>query len=326
MEPELLAELRDGLRRALAAVGLAGDRDAENTAWRWLLAYVRGAGRYDRTLVALRWAGPPAYTGFDLSQLALLAGVALRRPPALELWDDFRGRTAADLLAALAGQGGPNVRLVQDYVAREFAAVVAEADAGAGAVHCLEWAYQNLFHAYGREPPGPLPAGWHFGLTCPPRLRPGQPFLPTAADLDGFVAAECKRHGVLRAALAGLGQVEVGFQFQGRRLTALELLYLRYRSSPAAVPRDTPTAAELAALMNDAGCTAALGGLVTPAILDQVLSRDVRCRAQRHLDEARQRGELRAPAGRRWEALTRPADYVWGNLFRLVPQAQGGGR
>jgi hypothetical protein len=57
MEPELLAELRNGLLRALAAVGLAGDRDAEDTAWRWLLAYVRGPGRYDRSLVAPRPGG-----------------------------------------------------------------------------------------------------------------------------------------------------------------------------------------------------------------------------------------------------------------------------
>lgn len=318
MEPELLAELRNGLLRALAAVGLAGDPAAEDTAWRWLLAYVRGPGRYDRALVALRWTGPPGYTGFDLAQLALLAGVALRRPQALALWDDFRARTEADLVAALAGTGGPAADLVHHYVAREFAAV-AEADGGAGAVHCLEWAYQNLFRAYGLEPPGPLPDGWHFGLTCTPSLLSGQPFLPSDADLDGFVAAECQRRPALRAILACLARVEVGFQFAGRRLTALELVYLRYRSSPAAVPRDTPKATELAAMMNDAGCRAALGGPVSPANLDQVLCRDVRRQAQRLLDEALQRGELRAPAGRHWEALTRPADYVWGNLFRLVP-------
>jgi hypothetical protein len=325
MESELLADLRNGLLRALAAVGLAGDPAVEDAAWRWLQTYASGAGRYDRTLIVLRWTGPPGYTGFDLSQLALLAGVALRRAPALALWEDFRARTEADLVAALAVAGGPGADLVREYVARELASVVEDADAGAGAVHCLEWAYRNLFHAYGLEAPGPLPAGWYFGLTCTPSLLPGRPFLPGGHDLDGFVAAECKCRRALRRILAGLGEVEVGFQFRGRRLTALELVYLRYRSSPAAAPRDTPRATELAAMMNDAGCRAALGGPVTPANLDQVLSRDVRSRAQRLLDEAQQRGELRAPAGRRWEALTRPADYVWGNLFRLVPQMIGGG-
>jgi hypothetical protein len=325
MEPELWAELFQGLQQALATVGLAGDADVRQLAERWLRAYAGGVGRYDETLCTLRWNGPPGYTGFDLSQLVVLAGVVLGRPPALALWEDFRRRAEADLLAALAGQGGPGAPLLGAYVARELASVVEDAKAGPAGVHCLEYAYQNLFRALGHEPPGPLPAGWQFGLAAPPCLLAGRPFLPTPDELEAFLQTESKRRRVLRCILQGLGAVLVGLVLGPHRLTALELVYLRYRNSPAAAPPRTPSAADLAALMNQAGCTAVRGVEVTAQNIEQILSRDIRAPAQRQVDEAQAAGTLPPRAGGRWEALVRPDGYVWGHLFRFrCTNRQGG--
>jgi hypothetical protein len=323
MEPQLWADLLQGLHGALGNVGLAGDAEALGVAGRWLEAYARGPGRYDAALCTLRWNGPPSYTGLGLSQLALLAGVVLRRPQALQLWEQFRQRTTDELLAALAGPEG-EARVVRDHVARELGEVVADAAKGLGSVHCLERAYQNSFRAHHRRPPGPLPCGWQFGLAAPPRLVAGRPFLPTPADLEAFVEAECKRLRALRRILRGLAAAPVGLVLGPRRFTALELVYLRYRSSPAVVPQRTPSADELEALLAEAGCTAVRKGRVTRENLEKILSRDVRGPAQRQTDEAQAAGELPARAGERWEALTRPDGYVWGDLFRRHG-AEGGG-
>jgi hypothetical protein len=324
IEQQLWADLLQGLNWALGGVGLAGDAEARRLAASWLEAYVRGAGRYDAALCTLRWSGPPSYTGFDLSQLALLAGVVLGRPPALQLWGQFRQRTADDLLAALGGPQGEDARVACDHVAREFDEAVADARERPGSVHCLERAYQNAFRAHRRAPPGALPVGWQFGLAAPPRLVAGRPFLPTAADREAFVETECKRLRALRCVLQGLQQIEVSIVLGLRRLTALELVYLRYRGSPAAVPQRTPSAEELVALLAEAGWTARRGGTVTRENLEKILSRDVRGPAQQQVDAAQAAGRLPAQPGQRWEALTRPDGYVWGGLFRRHG-AEGGG-
>jgi hypothetical protein len=324
MEPHTWADLLAGLCRALEAVGLGDDAEARTLAERWLGAYVGGPGRYDAALLTLHWSGPPCYTGFDLSQLALLAGVVLRRPQALQLWEELRQRTTDDLLAALGAPAGEQARVVRDHVARELDEVVADARGWIGSIHCLERAYQNSFRRERLRPPGPLPCDWRFGLEAPPCLVPGRPFLPSAAELDAFIETECQRLRALRAVLQALRAAEVCVCLGPRPLTALELAYLRYRGSPAAVPRRTPSAEELVALLAGAGCSAGRGGAVTRENLEKILSRDVRGPAQRQVDAAQAAGQLRARPGERWEALTRPDGYVWGGLFRRKA-AKGGG-
>jgi hypothetical protein len=141
---------------------------------------------------------------------------------------------------------------------------------------------------------------------------------PSNEKLEEFVEEESQSHPVLRRILDALDDVptEYGAKDSERRLSSLDLVYLRYRNSPRVPETAAPTAAQLAATLGGAGYVLhAAGRAVEARDLNRAM-RAIRSRVRDALLDARASGAGIA-FGDAWIKGVMPStrSYSPGSLF-----------